>query len=246
VTLVERAGVARIALSIDLRVGGAFGDALLALDELVARGIASDVLFLDADDDTIVRRYSETRRRHPCEISTHAGIHAAIASERRLVAALRARATHVWDTSGLTHAALKTKIARAFADDVAAAPLAVRVVAFGFKYGIPSDADLVFDVRFFANPNYVTELKPQTGADAGVIRFMDALPETEPFLGHLFGMLDYLIPLYVAEGKSRLGIAIGCTGGRHRSVYVADRLARHLARNDAIAVSTEYRELAPV
>ncbi len=246
VTLAERTGLARVALSIDVRVGGTFGDALVALDELAARGLESSVLFLDADDDTIVRRYSETRRRHPCDSVAHPGIHGAIASERTLLAALRARATHVWDTSGSTHATLKTKIARAFAGDIATDPLAVRIVAFGFKHGLPSDADLVFDVRFFANPNYVPELKTQTGSDPDVVRFMDALVETEPFLDRLFGMLDFLIPLYVHEGKSRLTIAIGCTGGRHRSVYVADRLARHLAHKGAISVATEYRELALV
>jgi UPF0042 nucleotide-binding protein len=246
VTLAERAGLAHVALSLDVRVHGPFGEAETALAELASR-TAHDVLFLEANDEAIVRRYSETRRRHPGDGPEQRGLTEAIARERAELAPLRARATLVWDTTHLTQSTLKRRIVAAFATDLAKAPLAVRVVAFGFKHGIPMDADLVFDVRFFENPNYVPELKDQTGCDAGVVDFMEGLPETEPFLAHLFGTIDYLVPLYVGEGKSRLTIAIGCTGGRHRSVYVANRLAAHLAaRHPAIVVSTDYRELAAV
>jgi UPF0042 nucleotide-binding protein len=117
-------------------------------------------------------------------------------------------------------------------------------VAFGFKFGVPRDADLVFDVRFLPNPNYVPELKALTGRDRPVADFMEAIPETAAFLAHLFEMIDYLLPLYVAEGKSRLTIAIGCTGGRHRSVYLAERLSAHLRERAGITVATELREIA--
>jgi UPF0042 nucleotide-binding protein len=241
VSLAERAGIDRVALSLDVRVHGPFGEAVAAVATLEARGIAFDLLFLDASDETIVRRYSETRRRHPREHGV--GLHDAIALERADLATLRDRATRVWDTSHLTQSTLKTRIVAAFSCAAAIERLAIRIVAFGFKFGLPIDADLVFDVRFFVNPNYVPELKELTGADRPVADFMEALPETEPFLQHLFGTIDFLVPLYIGEGKSRLTIAIGCTGGRHRSVYISRRLAAHLEQIEGIVVSTDDREL---
>jgi UPF0042 nucleotide-binding protein len=242
VTLAEGAGIERVALSLDNCVGGPFGDALSALDELTARGVPFDLLFLEAGDDVLVRRYSETRRRHPRESgSTLAG---AIADERERLAPLRARATRIWNTSHLTQSSLKARIAD-FAGDAPAHALAVNVVTFGFKFGLPLEADLVFDVRFFPNPNYVPELKPLTGADPPVAAFMAALPEMDAFLQHLFALIDFVLPLYVAEGKSRLTIAIGCTGGRHRSVYVAARLVEHIRAAGVATVTQENRELVP-
>jgi len=240
VTLAERAGIARVALSLDVRIGGAFGEARGALRELAGHGVPFELLYLDADDATIVRRYSETRRRHPSEGS--GGLTEAIARERAELEPLRDRATCVLDTSHLTQSTLKARIADAY-DAERSEKLDVRIVAFGFKFGVPLDADLMFDVRFFRNPNYEPELKDLTGADAPVAAFIEALPETAPFLAHLFDTIDFLVPLYCGEGKSRLTIAIGCTGGRHRSVYVARRLAAHLEGNPAIAVSTHVREL---
>ncbi len=244
VSLAERAGIERIALSLDVRVQGTFGEACAALDALAERGIAVEVLFLEAGDEAIVRRYSETRRRHPREEG--AGLPGAIARERAALEAFRARATRVWDTSNFTHTALKERIAAAYGTGDAGERLAVRVVAFGFKFGVPLDADLVFDVRFFANPNYVAELKPLTGLDAPVAEFMAALPDTAPFLAQLFGFIEFLIPRYRREGKARLTIAIGCTGGRHRSVFIAERLATHLGALEGISVERESRELAAV
>ena len=242
VTLAERAGIERIALSLDVRVHGPFGEASAALDALGERGVAAEVLFLEANDDTIVRRYSETRRRHPGDES--GGLQVAIASERAALQAFRDRATHVWNTSDFTHTMLKDRIAATYGADATAGSLFVRVVAFGFKFGVPLDADLVFDVRFFSNPNYVPQLKALTGRDAAVAAFMDALPDADPFLALLFGLVDFLVPRYRREGKTRLTVAIGCTGGRHRSVYVAERLARHLAALNGVSVAVELRELA--
>lgn len=244
VKLASSAGVERIALSLDVRVHGPFGEAFAALDALRERTIDFDVLFLDASDETIVRRYSETRRRHPRE--TDGSLSEAIARERDDLAPLRALATRVWDTSSLTQTTLKARVRAAYAGAPDADRLSVHVVAFGFKFGVPVDADLVFDVRFLLNPNYVSELKELCGADRPVADFIAALPETQPFLDHLFGMLDFLVPLYIGEGKSRLTIAIGCTGGRHRSVYIASRLATHLEGHDEISVVRSDRELASV
>jgi UPF0042 nucleotide-binding protein len=245
VTLLERAGISRVALSLDVRVHGPFGEAVTALGELRTRGVAFDVLFLDASDDTLVRRYSETRRRHPSADSAAPtlGLAEAIARERIELESLRAGATRVWDTSSLTQSTLKSRIITTYAADAPTACMAVRVVAFGFKFGLPLDADLLFDVRFFRNPNYDPDLKALTGADPAVENFMEALAETEPFLGHLFGTIDYLLPLYVAEGKARLTIAIGCTGGRHRSVYIARRLAAHIEPQQRVTLTCEFREL---
>ncbi|MBD5655994.1 MAG: RNase adapter RapZ [Candidatus Eremiobacteraeota bacterium] len=242
VLLAERSGITRVALSLETRVGGPFGEAPASLADLEARGVAFEILYLDASDEALVRRYSETRRRHPHECSGR--LPDSIALERRSLEPLRERATSVWDTSDLTLAALKARVVAEFGDATRATAFPVHVVAFGFKNGIPLDADLVFDVRFFPNPNYVVELKPLTGADGPVADFMVALPETAPFLGHLFGTIDFVLPLYIAEGKSRLTIAIGCTGGRHRSVYIADRLADHLATRAGVAVLLDRRELS--
>ncbi len=244
VSLAERAAIARIALSLDMRVHGPFGEALAALAALDARGVPFELLYLDANDEALVRRYSETRRRHPCGAT--GSLRDAIAAERRELAPFRSLASMVWDTSQLTQSTLKARVVAAFDAEMPVHRLATSVVAFGFKYGVPLDADLLFDVRFFPNPNYVPELKELTGADAPVAAFMEALPETEQFLAHLFDLLDFLIPRYLAEGKSRLTVGIGCTGGRHRSPYIAGRLAAHLAQRDDVAVGREDRELTSV
>jgi RNase adapter protein RapZ len=241
VTLCERAGIQRLALALDVRSHGPLGEAADALAQLDAQGIAHDLLFLDATDDALVRRYSETRRRHP--FASVGALSEAIVAERRAVADLRARSDRVWDTSGMTHAMLKARIAAAYADGANAPRLDVKVISFGFKFGVPLEADLVFDVRFFPNPNYVPELRDLTGADEPVKRFMEALPITAPFLDRLYALVDFLIPLYLDEGKSRLTIGIGCTGGRHRSIYIADLLEEHLRQTPGIAVESRNRDL---
>ncbi len=240
VSLAQRRGVMCLALSFDVQTGGAYGDASAALDDLQRRGIAVDLLFLDAADATIVRRYSETRRRHPTAGAE--SLTDAIARERRALEPLRARATEVWDTTAYTLQRLKTRLLATYGGSYGAAHLAVHLIAFGFKYGVPLDADLLFDVRFFPNPNYEPALKERTGLDREVMAFMDALPETEPFLTRVAELVDFLVPLYRREGKSRLTIAIGCTGGRHRSVYIAERLGSHLAAT-GVTVVRELREL---
>jgi len=239
VELCAAAKVERTALALDVRTGGAFGDAASALARLRAGGVRFETLFLDAADDVLVRRFSETRRRHP--FAEASSLHQAIVRERAALAELAAEADVVVDTSRLTHGALKMRIAGHYTRE-SERKLPVGVVAFGFKHGLPVDADLVFDVRFLPNPNYEPDLRELTGLDAPVRAFLEALPATQAFLERLFALIDFLVPLYIGEAKSQLRIAIGCTGGRHRSVYLGDRLAAHLRARDDLAVTFERRD----
>ncbi|MBV8368064.1 MAG: RNase adapter RapZ [Candidatus Eremiobacteraeota bacterium] len=241
VELGEAAGYTNAALALDVRTLGPFGDAVAALDELAANGTSPEVLFLDAEDETLIRRYSETRRRHPFG-ENGLGLAEAIAAERASLATLRDRANVVWDTSQLTLGQLKDRIATTFAG-ADARRLRVALVAFGFKYGLPLDADLVFDVRFLPNPNYVEGLRELTGADEPVAAYLEAVPDTEAFLARAISLLDFLIPRYEREGKSQLTIAIGCTGGRHRSVYLGRRLQQHLTETTSAAVTFDARDV---
>lgn len=241
VDLLERQGRERAALALDVRTGGAFGDPLAAIDALDAAGARPAVLFLDAEDGMLVRRYSETRRRHPLGDTTGSLVEA-IAAERAALAGLRDRAEIIWDTSRFTHAVLKSRIADAFVDDTRG-DTRTSVVAFGYKFGVPIDADWVFDVRFLPNPHYEPALRALCGRDAAVIRFLEAVPDLEPFLERLFALTDFVLPRARAEGKSQLTFAVGCTGGRHRSVYVAQRLARHLAQGGTPVAGIVERDL---
>jgi UPF0042 nucleotide-binding protein len=241
VALAEEAGYTNAALALDVRTLGPFGDPVAAVDELNAAGLRTDVVFLDAEDETLIRRYSETRRRHPFG-ENGVGLAEAIAAERASLAALRDRANVVWDTTRLTLGQLKDRIGTTFAG-ADERRLRVSVVAFGFKYGVPLDADLLFDVRFLPNPNYVAGLRELTGADAPVVAYLEAIPDTEGFLERLFPLMDFLVPRYEREGKSQVTIAIGCTGGRHRSVYVGRRLQQHLGETTAALATFEARDV---
>jgi UPF0042 nucleotide-binding protein len=233
----ERAGVPDVALTVDVRSGTTLGDPVAAIDAALQRG--GRLLFLDASDDALIRRFSQTRRRHP--LHGAASLREAIEADRRGLAPLRERAYAVLDTTDLTHAALKERITAAFTLD-RAARLAVTVVAFGFKYGLPADLDLLFDVRFLRNPNYSPHLQPLTGDDADVAAFIDDDPSLAPFLTKAVDFLEFLMPHYIAEGKSHLTIGIGCTGGRHRSVYVARRIVERLRGDDRLELAYEARD----
>lgn len=228
-----------IAITFHERGDALLGDALAAI-ERVARSRVVDVLFLEARDEAIVRRFSETRRRHPFE--ARGSLREAIAAEREALQPLRDRATMRIDTTGLTHAGFKERLAAAFAPQERA-QLTVTIAPFGFKYGLPLDIDLLFDVRFLRNPNYDDTLQPLTGHDAPVVQFIEADPACAPFVAKLIDMVEFLIPRYIAEGKSRVTIGIGCTGGHHRSVYVADRLYEHLASDARLSLAVDPRDL---
>ena len=217
----------RVALATDARQRGSFGAFWAALDELTALGCAYKILFLEASVETIVKRYKETRRRHP--LAPEGGsIEDAVRREIKLMADMRARADYVIDTSSTTIGMLQAEIYRLFIGESSERKLQVNVLSFGFKYGIPAEADLVFDVRFLPNPYYEADLREKTGLEAEVADYVLNSDSSRGFMERLTSLVDYLLPLYVEEGKYSLTIAVGCTGGRHRSVAVAQALARHI------------------
>ncbi|MFT3840240.1 MAG: RNase adapter RapZ [Myxococcaceae bacterium] len=215
----------KLAFVIDVREGRFLADTPKVIDEARRAGHSVEVLFLDSSDDALIRRYSETRRRHP--LSGRGSVAEGIARERALLKDLREHAQHLLDTSTLSVHELKRQVNDRFSSDVAGR-LAVTVMSFGFRYGVPSQADLVFDVRFLPNPFFVPELKALTGKDATVAAYVLDRPETTEFIDRTSDLLQFLLPKYQREGKTYLTVAIGCTGGKHRSVAVAAKLAERL------------------
>jgi UPF0042 nucleotide-binding protein len=227
-----------VGLGIDVRSGAFLAGADAALDELQARGIASEVLFLDASDEAIVRRFSETRRPH--RLAVAGDLAEAIRTERERLSSLRKRAQHVIDTTHLSVHDLRRQLVQLVSGRPDGIRLVTRIVSFGFKYGLPQDADLVFDLRFLPNPYFVPELRDQSGLDADVAKYVLDAPEAVELLDDLDALLAKLLPRYAAEGKSYLTVAIGCTGGRHRSVAMAEALG---ARLDHRAVVVAHRDV---
>lgn len=215
--------LSRVAVVMDVR-GARNSDQLeQALADLDEKKIEYEILFLDANSNTIQRRYKETRRQHPISVSDHVSIEEAIERERRLLQPLRSRAKYVIDTSLLSAAQNKERVCGLFLDK-GKSPMALTVVSFGFKYGLPQEADLVLDVRCLPNPFYVPELKNLTGMEQPVVDYVMAAPESQELLRRYESMLEYVLPLYVKEGKSQLMIAVGCTGGKHRSITFARKI----------------------
>ncbi len=239
VAALQQSSVRDVAIALDVRGDDRLGDPLEAIDRVI-RTHDAQVLFLDASDDLLVRRFSQTRRRHP--LSKAASVREAIEADRRVLAPLRERARVVIDTTNLTHGALKERIAAAFVAE-RSIRLGVTLVAFGFKFGLPTDLDMLFDVRFLRNPNYEDGLAERTGEDAQVAAFIEEDPALAPFLAKVEDLLEFLLPYYLAEGKTHLTIGIGCTGGRHRSVYVARRLAARFAGDVRLDLTCEQRDL---
>lgn len=216
----------RIAACIDVRDEAFIADAGAVIDELRSHGVTVRILFLDASDDSIIRRFSETRRPHPLDLS--GDLRAAVRAERNLLDDIRHRAEIVADSTVLSTHELRALVQTSFAE--AGRPhLAIRIMSFGFKYGAPTEADLLFDVRFLPNPYFVPELRPHSGSHPSVAQFLLAQSDTIAFLDHLEPLLLFLLPRYQAEGKAYLTIGIGCTGGRHRSVAIAEALQARLA-----------------
>ncbi len=227
------------ALGMDIRGGSFFPELELMLDEFAASGVSYNILFLEADEETLIRRYKLSRRRHPLE--SGAGLLDAIRQERAALEELRGRADMVIDTSGLTPLQLRQRLNDAFRL-VETIPFQIRLVSFGFKHGLPKDADLVFDVRFLPNPHYVAQLSPLTGSDPAVDAYVMGFPQARETLERLEGLLDYLIPQFKSEGKPVVTVAVGCTGGQHRSVVFANRLSRHLLQSGE-TVRVEHRDI---
>ncbi|MDQ6810775.1 MAG: RNase adapter RapZ [Actinomycetota bacterium] len=233
--------VERAAVVSDVR-GGIYFEALRAVvDDLDALGLAHQVLFLEAAEQTLVTRYKETRRRHP--LAPEGSVAAGVASERSLLAPLRSRADMVIDTTEMSAPALRVKIADEFLPRLPAGRLALTFMSFGFKHGPPREEDLAFDVRFLPNPHYEPELRELTGHDERVLEYIARDGRLEELYVRLHALLDFLLPQYVAEGKSHLVIAIGCTGGRHRSVAIAEHLAERYRDHDGLDVAVDHRDV---
>jgi UPF0042 nucleotide-binding protein len=215
----------RLALVVDAREGGMLRQAPGILGRLRAEGHQVELVFLDASDESLVRRYSETRRRHP--LASDESVPAGIARERELLSELRDLADQVIDTSQLNVHDLKRLMMARFGESGASLP-SLTVISFGYRYGIPPQADLVLDLRFLPNPYFVPELKPLTGEDPRVARYVLERPETQEFLNRIVDLATFLFPRYQREGKAYLTVALGCTGGKHRSVAVAAALAQRL------------------
>lgn len=232
-------GISKLALVMDIRGGQFFAGLDEALNYLDGQGIAYEILFLEAADEVLVRRYKESRRRHP--LAGGGRILEGIIEERCRLAELRGRASKIIDTSEMTTRQLKEQIVELFGDS--RRQLVINIISFGYKYGIPLDADLVMDVRFLPNPYYVPSLRAFTGHDRCVADYVLGSPETQKFVEQFTALLRFLIPLYLQEGKSHLVIAIGCTGGQHRSVTLANKLGE-LLREENYWVIVNHRDIA--
>jgi UPF0042 nucleotide-binding protein len=233
-------GPARVAIVVDARGGVFFGELSKALEELKDLRIAYRIVFLEAADEDLVNRYEATRRRHPLAPADR--VVEGIRKERLMMESLRGDADLIIDTTGLTPHELRDRIREAFADAPPEAGLHVSVVSFGFKYGAPRDADLVLDVRFLPNPHWIDELRPLPGTDERVRDYVHGQPQYEAFMERLESLLEVVVPGYVEEGKSYLSVAVGCTGGHHRSVVVAEELGRYF-REHGMPTHVSHRDL---
>ncbi|MBM6947090.1 RNase adapter RapZ [Mordavella massiliensis] len=232
----------KIALGMDIRSGQGIEDLKQSLDALDQMGIKYEVLFLEASDETLVKRYKETRRSHPLAASGR--VDDGIRREREQMAFLKKRADYLVDTSRMLTRELRAELHKIFVENQAFKNLYITVLSFGFKYGIPGDADLVFDVRFLPNPYYIEELRPKSGNDPEVRDYVMANDTARQFLEKLTDMIRFLIPNYVSEGKTQLVIAIGCTGGKHRSVTLANALYGELAKEEKdYGIRIEHRDI---
>jgi len=228
----------RIGLGIDIRGREFLAQSFATIERLKSQGYRVEILFLEARDEVLVRRFSETRRPHP--LARDRPIVEGIAQEREELQELRNRADLIIDTSGYTVHELKAFIAQRYLDR--AQGMAVTLISFGYKYGPPYQADLLFDVRFLKNPNFVEPLRPLSGEDPRVASYVLGQPETEEFVGRLEGLIDFLLPLYEAEGRTYLTIGVGCTGGRHRSVVVIERLRAYFEKR-GVQPTVRHRDL---
>lgn len=237
----EEGKIQRVSMGIDIRSGEDLSALQPTFAQLRDEGVDVRILFLDADDSTLVKRYKESRRSHP--LSGRERVETGIAKERAALQFLKDEADFIIDTSQLLTRELRTELERIFVEEEDFRSLMISVLSFGFKYGIPTDSDLVFDVRFLPNPYYVAELREQTGLDAGVHDFVMRCEESTIFIDKLADLIRFLIPYYMEEGKNQLIISIGCTGGKHRSVTLAEELYRRLAEGKGYGIRIEHRDI---
>ena len=233
--------VTKVALGIDIRSGKAFNELAATLEELTVAGVNYEILFLDSSDEVLVKRYKETRRTHP--LAQNGRVADGIQEERKRLEFLKKQADYIIDTSNLLTRELKQELDKIFVQNKNFKNLVITVLSFGFKYGIPTDSDLVFDVRFLPNPYYYEEFRKLSGNDKPVQDFVMGFEVSHRFLDKLIDMIQFLIPNYVLEGKNQLVISIGCTGGKHRSVTLANKLYERLRNNADYAVRIEHRDI---
>ena len=237
----EGSKVERAAVASDVRGGDLFEGLVRVLDDLEAKGVPFRLLYLEASEEVLINRFKETRRRHP--LANGGSVERAIREERKLLAPLRERADISIDTSDLSAARLRKVVADKMLTRETSGKLSVTFLTFGFKHGSPRDADLTFDVRFLPNPHYEAELRDLTGLDAAVVDYVEGSDGIAEFYERLTPLLDYLLPAYEQEGKAHLTVGIGCTGGRHRSVVIAEYLARVYAGRGDLLIDVVHRDV---
>lgn len=238
---VPNSEITKVALGLDVRTDPAFEKTTKVLEQLRKNGYVFEILFMEADDSSLIKRYKETRRVHPLAVDGR--LEDGVKLERKVLDTIRKNSDYVIDTSNLLTRELKEELDRIFVQNEEYNSLMVTVMSFGFKHGIPADADLVFDVRFLPNPFYIEELKRKTGNDREVYDYVMGFEEAHIFLDKLKNMLDFLIPNYVKEGKYRLVIAIGCTGGKHRSVTLANALYDRMKDDGNYGINLYHRDV---
>ena len=232
----------KAALGVDIRSGQSFEELEKVMEELDSTGMQYEILFLESSDDVLIKRYKETRRFHPLA-GNEGRVDQGIRMERQRIRFLRKRADYLIDTSHMLTRELKAELNKIFVQNKEYKNLYISVLSFGFKYGIPADADLVFDVRFLPNPYYIEELRPKSGNDKEVRDYVMQNEKAKVFLEKLSDMVEFLIPNYILEGKTQLVIGIGCTGGKHRSVTLANELFWVLSKNENYGVRIEHRDI---
>ena len=240
IVIEESKTIDRAALGIDIRNLQGLSELDDILDEMKEAGYCYEILFLDADSNVLVKRYKETRRNHP--LALQGRVDKAIIAEREELAFIKKRADYIMDTSHMLVRELKHEIDRIFLDNEEYENFFVTILSFGFKYGIPADSDLVFDVRFLPNPYYIPELKPLTGNDREVYDYVMESEQARIFDKKLFEMISFLIPNYIIEGKNQLVVSVGCTGGKHRSVTIANALAKRMNQLP-YSIKVEHRDI---
>lgn len=231
----------KVAMGLDVRAGQSFSDITQILKELKEKGYSFEILFMDASEAALIKRYKETRRVHPLAVDGR--VEEGVRKERKILEQIRQNADYVLDTSKLLTRELKEELDRIFVKNEEYNSLMINVMSFGFKHGIPADADLVFDVRFLPNPFYIEELKHKTGNDQEVQDYVMSFQESEEFMTRLVDMIQFLIPNYIKEGKYSLVIAIGCTGGKHRSVTLANELYKRMENQGNYGLKLYHRDV---
>lgn len=237
----QDAELQKVAVGVDIRSGQTLGELQDVLDRLQQKGLKFDILYLDSQDDVLVKRYKETRRSHP--LAGNERVDRGIQEERQRLEFLRKQASYIVDTSNMLTRELKAELEKIFVRNQDYKNLFITIVSFGFKYGIPTDCDLVFDVRFLPNPYYVEGLRSKTGNDREIQEYVMQFPEAWEFMRKLEDMVKFLIPNYIVEGKTQLVIGIGCTGGKHRSVTLANALFERLADREGYGIKIEHRDI---